>query len=133
MILKIDHVGVVANSGQETVELFSQLFGFREVNTIEERNQGFLSRLITTNGAGIEVISPIGPKGDIARFLHQKGGGVHHLSFEVDNIENEADQLIRAGVRLVNAEPHSIDGLKVIFVHPESMHGLLIELVEKRR
>jgi methylmalonyl-CoA/ethylmalonyl-CoA epimerase len=86
MILKIDHVGIVVDSSQEMVEGFARLFEFSDVSTIEEAGQGLLSRLICANGAGLEVISPTGPEGGIARFLHRKGGGVHHLSFQVDKI-----------------------------------------------
>ncbi|RJX23116.1 MAG: hypothetical protein C4554_11695 [Dethiobacter sp.] len=131
MIKKIDHVGIIGKSSQELVELFSRLFGFREVKTIKDARQSFMSRLIIANDAGIEVISPTGTEGSIAKFLSQKGGGLHHISLEVDNIEKEVDRLLSSGIRFVNSEPNRIDNLKVMFIHPQSAHGLLIELVEK--
>lgn len=131
MILKIDHVGIVVENDKEMVEGLSRLFGLKEINTFEEPNQGFISHLVYANAAGIEVLSPTRADGGIARFLQRRGGGVHHLSFQVDNIENEVARLTSEGVKFVTAKPQTVDGLKVIFVHPESAFGLLIELVEK--
>jgi methylmalonyl-CoA epimerase len=131
MILKIDHVGIVVENDKQTVEGLSRLFGFEEKKAFEEPNQGFVSHLINKNAAGIEILSPTNPESGIARFLRRKGGGIHHISFEVDNIENETARLMREGVKFVTAKPQIVDGLKVIFAHPESTFGLLIELVEK--
>lgn len=131
MILKMDHVGIVVEDDKEMVEGLSRLFGFNVVKTFEEHKEGFLSHLIYANSAGIEVLSPTSSEGGIARFLRRKGAGVHHLSFQVDDLEKEVERLASQGVKFVTAEPQIVDELKIIFVHPESTFGLLIELVEK--
>jgi methylmalonyl-CoA epimerase len=81
----------------------------------------------------LELIEPIGPAGTIAKFIESRGEGIHHICVEVDDIVAAMKDLSDKGMRLIDREPRQgIEG-KVAFVHPKSMNGVLVELVERPR
>lgn len=131
MIRKIDHVGIVVRNIDEALKIFSNVFGFSIVESITDPRQEFRSVLIFVGNAVLELIEPISPRGDIAKFLEQRGEGIHHLSLSVDNIDQELNSLQAKGIRLVNREPQSLPSAQVAFVHPHSMGGVLIELIQR--
>ena len=130
MIKKIDHVAIVVRNIDEALKAFSN-FEFSVVESITDPQQEFRAVLISTGDAALELIEPISPEGSIAKFLEQRGGGIHHFSLSVDNIEQELESLRAKGVRLVNEEPQSLPSARVAFVHPRSAEGALIELIER--
>ncbi len=131
MITKIDHVGIVVRNIDETLKIFSNMFGFRMVESVTDPRQEFRSVLVFAGDAALELIEPISPKGNIAKFLEQRGQSIHHLSLSVDNIEQELESLQAKGIRLVNKEPQSLPSAQVAFIHPHSTGGILIELIQR--
>lgn len=132
MIKKINHVAMVGKSNEEMVSLFTTLFGFKVVETNEVPEEGFKSTMISKEDAAFELIEPIGSEGGIAKFLEKRGGGLHHVSLQVDDIDKEVAQLKAKGVKLIGEKPQQpSEGSKVIFIHPSSTGGILIELIEK--
>lgn len=131
MIRKIDHVGIVVRNIDEALEIFSSVFGFSKVESVTDPRQEFRSVLVLAGDAALELIEPISPKGNIAKFLEQRGEGIHHLSLSVDNIDQELESLQAKGVRLVNKKPQSLPSAQVAFVHPYSTGGVLIELIQR--
>ncbi len=132
MINKFDHVGLVVKNTDETMELFSSLFGFEVAESRTEPEAGFKSTLVSKAGVTFELIEPVGPQGMIQRFVEKHGGGLHHVSIQVADLEEEIKRLKNLGVQFSSVEPALVSGSKVIFIHPRSTNGLLIELVEKR-
>jgi len=130
VIRKIEHVGIVVRNIDEALKIFSK-FGFRVVKSVTNPRQEFGSVLISAGDAALELIEPISAKGSIAKFLEQRGGGIHHLSLGVDNIEQELESLQAKGIRLVNKEAQSLPSARVAFVHPHSAQGVLIELIQR--
>jgi methylmalonyl-CoA/ethylmalonyl-CoA epimerase len=133
MIKKFDHVGMVVKNTGEMVSVFSNLFGFEISESITFPEEGFKSTLISKEGTTIELIEPIGSEGIIQRFVQKQGWGLHHVSIQVDNIEQEMESLKAKGVRLVNDEPQKVKGTsnKTAFIHPYSTKGILIELIQR--
>ena len=131
MIRKIDHVGIVVRDIDEALKVFSNIFGFEVVESITGPQQEFKLVLISKGNAFLELIEPIDPEGSIARFLEQRGGGLHHIALDVDDIEQELESLQAKSVSLVNKEPQSLLSARVAFVHPRSTAGILIELMQK--
>jgi methylmalonyl-CoA/ethylmalonyl-CoA epimerase len=133
MIKKLDHVGMVVKNTEEIVLLFSNLFGFQvsEARTFSE--EGFKSTLISKEEVTIELIEPVGPEGIIQRFIEKHGGGLHHFSIRVDDIEQEIKSLKAKGAQLVSDEPQMVKGTsnKTVFMHPRSTQGILIELIQR--
>jgi methylmalonyl-CoA/ethylmalonyl-CoA epimerase len=131
MIRSIDHVGIVVKNIGETVGILSKTFGFEVIETIDAPNGEFKTAIVSCGDTKLELIEPVSGQGSIAKFLEQRGGGMHHLSFRVDDIEEELRSLEAKGVRLVNNKPSSVASTLVAFVHPGSTGGVLVELIQK--
>ena len=133
MIQKFDHVGLVVKDTQETVALFSNLFGFEISNSLTFSEEGFKSTLISKEGVRIELIEPIGPEGMIQRFVQKRGWGLHHISIQVDRIEDEMVLLKEKGAQFVSEEARVTKGTsnKTAFIHPNTTRGILIELIQR--
>jgi methylmalonyl-CoA epimerase len=132
MITKINHVGIVVRNAGKVALTFSNLFGFEVSQELVIPGQ-FKSALISKGDAIIELIEPIGSEGTIARFLEKKGGGLHHISLEVNDIDEEIKSLKAKGVQLLSEVPiQATKEARVIFIHPSSAEGTLIELIERR-
>jgi methylmalonyl-CoA epimerase len=131
MLEKIDHIGIVVKNLDETVEILSKAFGFAVTESISAPDGEFKTALVSSGGVRLELIQPLEARGSIAKFLENKGGGIHHLSFKVDNIEDELHSLESKGIRLVNNKPAEVSGSLVAFVHPGSTQGVLVELIQR--
>ena len=118
---------------EETLEFYENLFGVTksgEIETIED--QGVKAALVRVGASQLEFIQPIDDENGVAKFINRKGEGVHHICFEVDNLESKLNDLDLAGVKLIDKEPR--DGLSgtIGFIHPKSTRGVLIELVDQK-
>lgn len=129
----INHVCIAVLNIEETLEFYENLFGVTksgEIETIED--QGVKAALVRVGASQLEFIQPIDNENGVAKFINRKGEGVHHICFEVDNLESRLQDLDLAGVRLIDKEPR--DGLSgtIGFIHPKSTRGVLIELVDQK-
>lgn len=133
MFKRIDHVGVIVNSIEEAATLFSECFGFRKTDTLPEMapQEDFRSVFLVAGDVTIELIEPTNPNGALANFLQKRGEGLHHISIEVDDIDQKLDSLKAKGVRLINEQAQAVGNSKVAFVHPSATKGILVELTEK--
>ncbi|MGB9627989.1 MAG: VOC family protein [Thermodesulfobacteriota bacterium] len=133
MIKKFDHVGLVVKDTDGMVSLLSNLFGFEISESITFLEEGFKSTLVSKEEVTVELIEPMGEEGIIQRFVQKQGWGLHHISIQVDHIENEMNSLKRKGVRFVNGKPQVVKGTsnQTAFIHPHSTGGILIELIQR--
>jgi|SRR4030042_1109678 len=133
MIQKFDHVGIVVKNTEEVLSLYSNLFGFKISESLIFPEEGFKSTLISKEGVALELIEPIGSEGIIQKFVEKHGGGLHHISLQVDDIELEMKSLKDKGAQLVSDEPQVVKGTsnKGAFLHPRSTNGILIELIRR--
>jgi methylmalonyl-CoA epimerase len=132
MIEKYDHVGMVVTNTEETLAVLSRLFGFKPVESLAFPEAGFKSTLISQSEVTLELLEPVGPQGIIQKFAEKRGGGLHHISIRVSDLEEEMKRLRAEGVQFVSKEPVQVtDNSKTIFIHPRSACGLLIELVQR--
>jgi methylmalonyl-CoA epimerase len=130
MIKKIDHVGVVVRNIEETLYLYVHILGFKSSHILTSKEDGIKTVMVSLGGAKIELIEPIDPHGGIQKFLDARGEGIHHISLEVDDISQERDSLEGKGIRLIDRQARFFEGALVSFVHPKSMRGVLIELLQ---
>ena len=133
MIGAAHHVGVAVKSLREALEEYRRL-GFEPDVTEEVPSQGVRVAFLRAGTVRVELLESLRPDGVIARFIERRGEGLHHLAFAVEDIRKEMARLRRAGFELVDAEPRQgSQGRLVAFVHPRSLHGVLLELVEEPR
>lgn len=128
MIRKIAHIGIAVRSIEEARPLYEAL-GLR-ITTIEEvPDEGVRVALIPCGDSRIELLEPTSETSPVARFLAERGPGMHHLCLDSDDLEADDAALRREGVRLVRDRPTTgAEGARVQFVHPKSAGGVLIEL-----
>jgi methylmalonyl-CoA/ethylmalonyl-CoA epimerase len=128
---EIDHIGIAVESIDDSIALYRDRLGMREQHRETVEEQGVHAALLEIGDAHVELISPIGPEGSVARFLERNGPGLHHVAYRTDDIEEELKRLVSAGVRLIDEEPRTgIRGSRVSFAHPKSTGGVLTEIVE---
>jgi len=133
MFLGLDHVGVAVKNLDEAIKVYCDILGFKleGVHTLPERKVrvAFLS---TGSEAKIELLEPIDSDSPVARFIENRGEGIHHVAVKVDNIEAALENLKQKGVVLIDEKPRiGAEGKKVAFIHPKSTMGVLLELVMK--
>lgn len=126
----IHHVGVAVDDLDEAVRTYERLFGGRLEHRERVEEQGVEAASIRVGASRVELLGPLGEDTPVGRFLAKRGPGMHHVAYEVDDVETALAHLAGAGVELIDAAPRrGMFGLQVAFVHPESVHGVLSEVV----
>jgi methylmalonyl-CoA/ethylmalonyl-CoA epimerase len=126
----IHHLGVAVDDLDEALSTYTRLFGAEVEQRATVSDQGVEAAAVLVGEGRVELLSPLEGDTPIGRFLASRGPGMHHVAFEVADIRAALDSLKREGAELVDAEPHAgLFGLEVAFVHPDSVHGVLAEVV----
>lgn len=129
-IKKINHVAIAVKDVEDSLKFWRDALGL-EVDHVEDvPSQKSEVVFIPVGDSEIELVKPTSPDTGVAKFLDEKGGGMHHLCLEVDSIEEMLSQLKEKGVWLINETPLELPGRKMAFIHPKSTGGVLIELYE---
>lgn len=126
----IHHLGVAVEDLDEAVDTYRRLFGaeVEHRNTVVE--QGVEAAAVRVGSSRVELLASLGDETHVGKFLASRGPGMHHVAYEVSDLRRELDDLAEQGVELIDDEPHQgLFGLEVAFVHPDSVHGVLAELV----
>ena len=132
--LRLDHVGIAVRSLAERLPLYRDLLGVTLVREEEVPTERVRVAFLGDGETHVELLEPLGGEGPIAQHLDKRGEGVHHLCFEVDDIDAALARLRAAGMTLVGEAPRpGAGGCRVAFLHPRSAGGVLIELSEKPR
>ncbi len=130
--MRLDHVNIATPDAEATAALFSKLFGLPVVRRTTVAAQGVKVLKLDAGNAVVELTEPTGPDTPVGRFLAKNKPGLHHLCFAVKDVRREVARLKAAGVTFVNEEPTiGAAGLPIVFLHPRSCAGVLVELVEK--
>ena len=129
MIKQIDHLGIAVRSLDETVPVYEKALGLRCEHREEVPSQKVRTAFFDVGGVHLELLEPTSPESPIAKFLADRGEGIHHLAFRTDNITEQLAQAAGAGLRLIHEKPfEGAAGKLVAFLHPKSTHGVLTEL-----
>lgn len=132
MIKKISHIGIAVKNLQNSSDVFTKLFGTNSSGTETVADQNVKLAFYHVGGASIELTEATSPDSPIAKFIEKRGEGVHHLSFEVDDIKAELSRLKSEGFILIDETPRiGAGGYWIAFVHPKSTNGVLVEISQK--
>jgi methylmalonyl-CoA/ethylmalonyl-CoA epimerase len=131
-MLKVEHIGIAVKSFETAIPLYTKLLNTdcykTELVASEQVNTAFFRQGETK----IELLESIDPDGVIARFIAKKGEGIHHIAFEVADIEAEMERLRGEGFTILNEKPKKgADNKLICFVHPKDTSGVLIELCQE--
>jgi methylmalonyl-CoA/ethylmalonyl-CoA epimerase len=131
MLNRIYHLGYAVEDIEAASEFYREYFGATpgEPEVVEE--QGIIATMFRVGESSIELLQPTRPDSPVGKFLAKRGEGFHHVAFEVDDLKVSLAELKRNGVELIDEEPRrGAGGMKIAFVHPEGVFGVLTELVE---
>lgn len=132
MYKRLTHIGIAVKSTDTSSVLFAKLLGKAKEHTEEIADQKVKATFFRIGEGGIELLEPTSPDSPIAKFIAKRGEGVHHLSFEVDDIEAEIARLKKEGFQMIDERPRDgADGFRVAFLHPKATNGVLVEIGQK--
>jgi methylmalonyl-CoA/ethylmalonyl-CoA epimerase len=126
----IHHLGVAVEDLDEAVETYRRVFGAELERRAVVDAQGVEAAAMRVGESRVELVAPLGDETYVGKFLAKRGPGMHHVAYEVADLQRELVDLAEQGVQLIDEEPHrGLFGLEVAFIHPDSAHGVLAELV----
>lgn len=129
-IKKINHVALAVQDLDAALPFWQEAMGIRLDHIEDVPSQKARVAFLPVGESELELVQPTSPDTGTAKFLAERGPGMHHLCFEVDDIEGMLAQLKEKGVRLINETPLVLEGRRMAFVHPKSTGGVLVELYE---
>jgi methylmalonyl-CoA/ethylmalonyl-CoA epimerase len=127
---RIHHLGVAVRDLEEAFDTYSRLFGAELEHRDRLDEQGVEAIAIKVGESRVELLGALAEDTPVGRFLTNRGPGMHHVAYWVDDVEAALDHLAREGAQLIDEQPRrGLYGLQVAFVHPDSVHGVLAEVV----
>ncbi|MDD4636836.1 MAG: methylmalonyl-CoA epimerase [Bacteroidales bacterium] len=128
----IEHIGIAVKSIEESIPYYENVLGLKCYNIEEVADQKVKTAFFMIGQTKIELLESTDPEGTIAKFIENKGEGVHHIAFAVDSVADALADAESQGIRLIDKAPRSgAEGLKIAFLHPKSTKGVLTELCQK--
>ena len=132
MLTNVDHIGIAVRDIAASNALFTKLLNVAPYKSEAVATEGVLTSFFRVNETKVELLEATSPDSPIARFLEKKGEGIHHIAFEVDDIEAEMERLKNEGFTVLNEVPkRGADHKLVCFLHPKGTNGVLIELCQE--
>ncbi len=129
-VKKINHIAIAVADVDASLAFWRDSLGLQVDHTEDVPSQKSTVVFIPVGDSEVELVRPTSDDTGVAKFVAERGGGIHHLCFEVDDIVGMLAELKGKGVRLINETPLELPGRKMAFVHPKSTGGVLVELYE---
>jgi methylmalonyl-CoA/ethylmalonyl-CoA epimerase len=130
-IKRIDHIAIVVEDIELALNFWRDALGLELQHVEDVPNQESIVAFLPIGASEVELVKPTSEDSGISRYLKKRGPGIHHICFEVDDIDTTLAQLKRKGIHLINEHPIiGTGGKKISFIHPDSTHGVLVELYE---
>ena len=131
--MKLEHIGIAVKSLGVSDELFEKLLGKKSYKKEMVEREGVTTSFYETGESKIELLEASNTESPIAKFIDKKGEGIHHLAFGVNNILEEIERLKKEGFQFISEEPkQGADNKLVVFLHPKSTNGVLVELCQEK-
>jgi methylmalonyl-CoA/ethylmalonyl-CoA epimerase len=131
MARRVDHIGILVSNIDEATRLYRDCFGLEVDKTETLPERGVKAAILSLGqGTNLELLEPL-PNSNMAKVLEKRGEGLHHVTFEVDDVDKEIGRLSERGIQLIDSKARpGFEGM-VAFVHPKSLRGVLVELCQK--
>lgn len=133
MLRKIEHLGIAVANIEESLKMYETLLGTNCYKTESVESEGVKTAFLQVGESKIELLEASNPSSPIAKFLEKKGPGIHHIAFDVENIQAEIARLTAQGFELIHTTPKDgADNKLIAFLHPKSTGSILIELCQEK-
>ncbi|MFO8062186.1 MAG: methylmalonyl-CoA epimerase [bacterium] len=134
MIKKFNHIAVAVSDIEKSIETYSRLFDTEPLDVLTVEEQGVRVAIFNIDGVMYELIKPLDLDNPIARFIDSRGNALHHVAFSVDSINEAIGHFNERGFKTIGSEPRTgAEGKPIIFMHPKTTDGILIELIEDKQ
>lgn len=130
MLKKIHHVGIVVDDIEKAMSFWRDLLGLALVKTAVVQDQGVKAALLKAGGSEIELLEPLAPESGVGRFLSRRGGGLHHVCFETEDVQAELNRARAKGIQLIDQQPRPGLAGMICFLHPKATRGVLVEYAQ---
>jgi len=130
MLKKIHHVGVVVPNLEQAMSLWRALLGLRLTKSQTVQDQGVKAALLQVGESEIELLEPLSPDNGVGKFLARRGGGLHHVCFETEDVERELEGAKAKGIQLIDQKPRPGLAGMICFLHPKATRGVLVEYAQ---
>jgi methylmalonyl-CoA/ethylmalonyl-CoA epimerase len=131
MLNKIYHLGYAVEDIEAASSFYRENFGAEPTEPEVVGEQGVIATMFRVGESMVELVQPTRPDSPVGRFLERRGEGVHHVAYQVDDLETALRELKKNGVEIIDEEPRrGAGGTRIAFIHPKSAFGVLTELVE---
>ncbi len=130
---RFDHVGIAVSQSalEDARRVLEDVLGAGKPREEVVEEQGVRTLIYKVGDAKVELLIPLDEEGPVARFIERRGGGLHHIAFEVEDVEASIQDVAKAGLEVIDEEPRGgVEGSLISFLHPKSTFGSLVELVE---
>ena len=130
---KVEHIGIAVKDLANANELFTKLFNQANYKVESVHSEGVSTSFFQVGETKIELIQATNENSTIAKFIDKRGEGIHHIAFEVEDIDSEIQRLQAEGFQLIHQSPKDgADNKKICFLHPKTTNGVLIELCQEK-
>ncbi len=134
MITRIDHIGIAIQNINDALAFFQDALGIELDRVVTEEGGRTKVAFMPVGASDVELVEPQDTESGLAKYLAKRGEGVHHICFEVDDIDVALARLKEKGAQLIDETPQqNSKGMRYAFIHPKSAHGVLIELYQKAK
>lgn len=131
---KIEHIGIAVKNLEAANEIYSKLLNTQSYKTEKVKSEGVDTSFFKVGESKIELLAATNEESAIAKFIAKRGEGIHHIAFDVEDIEAEMQRLQEEGFQLISKKPKKgADNKLVVFLHPKSSNGVLVELCQEIR
>ncbi len=131
---KLEHIGIAVKNLDESNALFAKILGKPHYKVEEVESEGVRTSFFEVGGIKIELLEATRADSPIAKFIEKRGEGIHHLAFDADPVEDEMKSLSDLGFALLSDNPKSgADNKEIVFLHPKTTNGVLIELCQEKK
>jgi methylmalonyl-CoA/ethylmalonyl-CoA epimerase len=132
MFDRVDHVGIAVKDLDAAIAFYEAAFGVKLAHRETVREQGVEEAMFRVGESWIQLLRPLGPGTPVGKYIEKRGEGVHHIGYGVSDLKAVLEHLKGEGMQLIDAEPRrGSRGSMVAFVHPRSVGGVLVELVQE--
>lgn len=134
MLTKIEHIAIAVSNLDAAIDHYVKVWGLSLEHREVVEDQGVEEAMLRLGESYIQLLAPLGPETTVGKFIERRGEGLHHIAYEVADIDAALESLDAKGIGLIDRKPlRGSRDTRVAFVHPKSNRGLLVELVEARK
>jgi methylmalonyl-CoA/ethylmalonyl-CoA epimerase len=130
MLKKIHHVGIVVSDLEKAMKFWRDLLGLAVVKTAVVQDQGVRAALLKVGESEIELLEPLVPENGVGKFLARRGGGLHHVCFQTEDVVAELSRAKAKGIQLIDQQPRPGLAGMICFLHPKATRGVLVEYAQ---